>query len=54
MCHDFERWNWKSRAKQRDQKVVPSQSTQPKREEPSPVQVKEPAREEKVTEKIPA
>jgi hypothetical protein len=54
MCYEFERWNWKLRAKQRDQKVVPTESSATRREEPKPVQTKEPVREEKVTEKIPA
>ena len=54
MCYEFERWGWKSRAKQRDQKVVPTQSTQPKREEASPPRTKEPAREVKTPEKVPA
>ena len=54
MCYEFERWNWKSRAQRSDEKVMPKQSTPQRREEAAPAKVREPAREEKVTEKVPA
>ena len=54
MCYEFERWNWKSRAKQRDTHVAPPQSAPVKREEPKPASAKEPVREAKVEEKAPA
>jgi hypothetical protein len=54
MCYEFERWNWKLRAGQRDQKVVPTQSSKRGPDERKPVQAKEPAHEVKVEEKVPA
>ena len=54
MCYEFERWNWKSRAKQRDTPVAPPQSAPVRHEESKPVQAKKPVREAKVEEKAPA
>ena len=54
MCYEFERWNWMSRAKQRNQKAMPTDSSSAKREEPKPAQAKEPGREVKTPEKVPA
>jgi hypothetical protein len=55
MCYEFERWNWKSRTKQRDTVPTTSESAQPRRVEAKTAQApKEPAREVKVPEKLPA
>ena len=54
MCYEFERWKWMSRAKRQVRKAMPTESSSGKREEPKPVQVKEPTREVKTPEKIPA
>ncbi|HEY3565831.1 MAG TPA: hypothetical protein VGL90_00220 [Casimicrobiaceae bacterium] len=54
MCYEFELWNWKSRAKQRDQTVVPKQSSEPSPQVSKQVQPKAPVRDVKVEEKTPA
>lgn len=54
MCYEFDRWNWKFRAKRRDERVIPAvmptQAT--KRDAPQPA--KEPVREVKTPDKMPA
>ena len=54
MCYEFELWNWKSRAKQRDKIEVPKQSSGPSPQLSKQVQPKAPARDPKVEEKTPA
>jgi len=54
MCYEFELWNWKSRARQRDEKVMPKQSSEPAPQVSKPALPKEPAREAKVEERTPA
>jgi hypothetical protein len=54
MCYEFELWNWKSRARQRDENVLPKRSSESSPQLSKQAQPKAPARDAKVEEKTPA